>query len=94
MARRKQDNDYEVVHVLTTVDGGSDNLVDLIEIDGFSLPEFREQFGANQEKDPFMYDRYSVGPDDVPFLEKKLGVQLQLNFQRFAYFIEAARKDV
>lgn len=85
---------YEVVHVLTVVDGQTDELVDLVELDAFKVESFRDQFDVDTKADPEMFNRYSVGPDDVPFLERELDMKLQLNFQRFAYFIEAAKKDL
>ena len=85
---------YEVIHVLSVVDGNTDELVDLVELDEFKLEPFANQFDVDTKADPEMFNRYSVGPDDVPFLERELKMQLQLNFQRFAYFIEAAKKDL
>lgn len=82
-----------LVHVLTVVDGTTEELVDLLELKAFNLQQFAKQFDADIEVDPEMLDRYSVGPDDVPFLEQQLGRKLSFDFQRFAYFIEAAKKD-
>lgn len=82
-----------LVHVLTVVDGKTEELVDLLELRLFNLQQFAKQFDVDTTADPDMLDRYSVGPDDVPFLEQQLGRKLAFDFQRFAYFIEAAKKD-
>ncbi len=83
----------ELVHIITVIDGQTEELLDLIEIKGFSLNEFAKQFDADLKTDPEMRERYSVGPDDQIFLEAQLGRALQLDFKRYAYFIEAATKD-
>jgi hypothetical protein len=85
--------EQKLVHVFTVIDGTSEELVDLIEIKAFDLKAFAEQFDADLKTDPEMRERYSVGPDDVTFLEKTLERELPLDFKRFAYFIEAATKD-
>ena len=83
----------EQVHLLTIVDGESEELVGLIELKSFSLAEFQRQFDVDSIADPSMLDRYSVGPDDIAFLKKHLARHLEFDFQRFAYFIEAAKKN-
>ena len=82
-----------LVHILTVIDGSSEELLDLIEIKDFDLNKFAAQFDADLKTDPQMRERYSVGPDDVKFLENALGRELSLDFKRQAYFIEAANKD-
>ena len=81
-----------VVHVLTVIDGVTEDLVDLIELRDFALNEYCEQFDVDRNRDPEMLERYSVGPDDLPFLEKSIGRSLSFDFARFAYFVEAATK--
>lgn len=81
-----------IVHVLTVIDGESEELVDLMELRGFVAAEYHKQFDVDPAHDPDMLDRYSVGPDDVEFLQLQTGAKLELDFKRFAYFIEAAKK--
>jgi hypothetical protein len=81
-----------LVHVLTVIEGESEELVHLVELKGFVATEYHQQFDVDPKGDPEMLDRYSVGPDDVPFLEKQLKKPINFDFKRFAYFIEAARK--
>ena len=81
-----------IVHVITIVDGTTEDVIDLIQIDRFTAKEFYSQFDVDPVSDPEMLERYSIGPDDLPFLEKHLGQKLEFNFTQYAYFIEAARK--
>ena len=81
-----------IVHVITVIDGETEEMVDLVELKSFVLSEFHIQFDVDPLKDPHMLDRYSIGPDDHPFLEKVVGKKLAFDFTRFAYFIEAAKK--
>lgn len=83
----------ELVHVLTVIDGSSEELVDLLELVNFQLAAFQKQFAVDVELDPEMQGRYSVGPDDAAFLSTNVGYELQFDFSVFAYFIEAARKN-
>ncbi|MEY4668527.1 MAG: hypothetical protein RL518_1226 [Pseudomonadota bacterium] len=83
-----------ICHVLTVIDGASEEVVDVHELEPFDLGEFCKQFDVPIEHDPQMLDRYAVGPDDVPFLERVMGVSLPFSFSTHAYFIEAARRDL
>ncbi|MBN8549968.1 MAG: hypothetical protein J0M12_11690 [Deltaproteobacteria bacterium] len=82
-----------LVHVLTVIDGETEELVDLLEIAGFVASDYHDQFDVDPVGDPNMLDRYSVGPDDAAFLMARLGRTIEFDFQRFAYFIEAAKKN-
>lgn len=82
-----------LVHVLTVIDGKTEELLHLVELKTFTATEFQKQFDVDPEKDPEMMDRYSVGPDDLGFLEKHIGKPLNFDFKRYAYFIEAATKE-
>ena len=82
-----------ICHVLTVIDGASEEVVDVHELEPFDLAAFCHQFDVPVEHDPQMLDRYAVGPDDVPFLHKFMEVELPFNFATHAYFIEAARRD-
>ncbi len=82
----------EVVHVITIIDGATEDFLDIIQFPTFDLKAFHIQFDVDPTADPEMLDRYSVGPDDLPFLEKTLGRQLNFDFARYAYFIEAAQR--
>lgn len=77
---------------LTVIDGVTEELIDLHEIENFEVSAFAQQFDVPVEYDPDMLDRYAVGPDDVPFLNRALGVELLFDFARYAYFIEALRR--
>lgn len=81
-----------VVHVVAIIDGSTEELVDVIEIPTFELKSFSVQFDVDPKVDPDMHDRYSVGPDDMVFLEKVLGRKLSFDFSQFAYFVEAVRR--
>jgi hypothetical protein len=83
----------EMVHVLTVIDGESEELVDLLELKNFQLEDFQRQFAVDTDLDPDMRDRYAVGPDDTAFLNSNVGLELQFDFSTYAYFIEAARKN-
>lgn len=81
-----------LVHLLTVVDGVSEELLSFEELKTFVLKDFQEQFDVDPVLDPDMRDRYSVGPDDVAFLERNMKKSLSFDFQKYAYFIEAAKK--
>lgn len=74
---------------LTVLDGESEEVVEVHEIESFDLAAFSKQFDVPVQYDPQMLDRYAVGPDDVPFLNEVLGLDLPFDFTRYAYFIEA-----
>lgn len=82
-----------ICHILTVVDGESDEVLDFIEIANFDLPAFAKQFAVPLERDPEMLDRYAIGPDDVTFIEKQLNTPLSFDFSTYAYFIEAVVRD-
>jgi hypothetical protein len=80
-----------ICHVLSVFDGDSEELVEIFEIENFSLEAFAEQFDVPTKTDPEMLDRYAVGPDDVRFLEQAIGRPLCFDFSKYGYFVEAAR---
>ena len=80
-------------HVLTVVDGSSEEVIDVHELEPFDLKAFCHQFDVAVERDPQMLDRYAVGPDDVTFLHKVMEIELPFDFSTYAYFIEAAERD-
>lgn len=82
----------QVCHVLTMIDGQSEELVGVLELQAFEISQFRIQFDVSSETDPDMLDRYSVGPDDAEFLSQSVGYPLPFDFSKYAYFIEAAEK--
>lgn len=79
----------DICHVLSIVDGSTEEVIDIIEIPHFSVESFSRQFDVPVEIDPQMHDRYAVGPDDVEFLRREVGMQMVFDFARFGYFIEA-----
>jgi hypothetical protein len=81
-----------ICHVLTVVDGLSEEVIDLHELEPFDLPAFCLQFDVPVEHDPQMLDRYAVGPDDVAFLHKVMEVEIPFDFTTNAYFIEAVER--
>ncbi|MEN9847080.1 MAG: hypothetical protein RIS36_2227 [Pseudomonadota bacterium] len=85
--------DSSICHVLSIVDGTTEEVVDVHLLDPFDLKAFCHQFDVPIEHDPQMVDRYAVGPDDVAFLHKVLEVDLPFDFGTYAYFIEAVRRD-
>ncbi len=84
-------NDH-LFRALTIIDGVTEEMVDMLELEAFDLQAFTHQFDVPIETDPQMLDRYAVGPDDTQFLAKVLGIDLPYDFSRFAYFIEALRR--
>jgi len=85
---------YEpICHVLATLDGETEELIEVLEISHFDLTAFSKQFDVPVESDPEMLDRYAVGPIDIDFLRSRISPDLQFDFSRYAYFIEAARRD-
>ena len=88
----QQPPSVDLCRALTIVDGATEEVVDLHQIDSFDLEAFARQFDVPVQYDPQMLDRYAVGPDDVQFLTDALGVSLPFDFSRFAYFIEALKR--
>ena len=82
-----------ICHVLLTVDGDTEEVVDVLEIPGFDLNSFAKQFDVPVETDPDMLDRYAVGPPDVDFLHRTVSPSLVFDFTNMAYFIEAVQND-
>ena len=90
----KQDQSAQIhCHVLTIIDGVSEEIIDVVEIKHFELEGFRTQFDVPVETDPEMLDRYAVGPDDLPFLKSALAEEVHFDLLKYAYFIEAATID-
>jgi hypothetical protein len=75
------------------IDGATEEVLEFWEIPEFNLAEFREQFDVPIQSDPQMLDRYAVGPVDVPYLQEVMEIPINFDFTRYAYFIEAVRKD-
>lgn len=82
-----------ICHVLTIIEGSTEEVVDAFKIEKFDLRAFCQQFDVPVESDPQMLDRYSVGPDDLPFLENALTHRPAWDLARYAYFIEAVLED-
>jgi hypothetical protein len=82
-----------IVHVLSIVDGETEDMIEAVIFQSFDMTNFSHQFDVDPKVDPQMLDRYSVGPDDVFFLEKYLEAPVIFDFSRFAYFIEAVRDE-
>ena len=83
----------KILHVLSIVDGVSEETVDFIGIRGFLPKDYYEQFDVDITADPHMLDRYSVGPDEAAFLATKIQSLPAFDFQRFAYFLEPVSDD-
>jgi hypothetical protein len=80
-------------HILTVIDGESEELLDLLEFKDFDLEAFAVQFDVPIEHDPQMLEKYAVGPDDAAFVCSALGREITFDFTQYGYFIEAAHKD-
>jgi hypothetical protein len=80
-------------HILTVIDGTTEEVIDVIEIKNFDLVGFQEQFDVSPESDPEMLERYGIGPDDAGFVCRALGKEIPFEFTRYAYFIEAVQKQ-
>lgn len=80
-----------ICHILSVFDGETEELVEIYEIEHFSLETFTAQFDVPTTTDPEMLDRYAVGPDDTQFLERAIGRTLSFDFSKYGYFIEAVK---
>lgn len=80
-------------HVLTVVDGESEEVIDVIELPNLSLEAFRRHYEVTINDDPEMVDRYSVGPDDIAFVQQAAGGEVYFDMTKYAYFIEAVLVD-
>ncbi len=83
----------DICHVLIVVDGESEDVIDVFELELFELQAFAEQFDVPLESDPDMLDRYAVGPDDESFIRDHLPEGMSFDFRRNGYFIEAVERD-
>lgn len=86
-------DDHLLCRVLAIFDGQTEELLDVIELVGFELASFIEQFDVLVEKDPLMLDRYAVGPMDVDFLRARLPTHVEFDFSAHGYFIDAAKRE-
>lgn len=86
-------NNQELCRVLVILDGESEDVLDVVELQGFDINAFAEQFDVPIESDPHMLDRYAVGPDDAGFVNDHLDTVMTFDFARNAYFIEAATRE-
>jgi hypothetical protein len=82
-----------VCHILTVIDGATEEIIEVIEIKNFDLMKFRAQFDVSPETDPSMLERYGIGPDDAEFVCQALERHVPFEFSKYAYFIEAAQKQ-
>jgi hypothetical protein len=82
-----------ICHVLHIIDGSTEETVDVIELTTFDLEAFKRQFDVSHQSDPMMLDRYVVGPDDVPFLNRYVISPIAFDFTAFGYWIEAVRRQ-
>ncbi len=83
----------KLTRALTVYDGKTEELSSLTELPLFSLPDFSAHFDVDKSTDPDMSDRYSIGPDDVTFVQKYLPSPLKFDFKEKAYFIESFLDD-
>lgn len=73
---------------LTVYDGKNESLIEYHELVGYSLATFLEHFFVDPERDPQMFDRYSITPEDAQFVQPFLPQPVDFDFQSRAYFIE------
>ena len=85
--------EHLLCRVLAIFDGETEELIDVIELVGFDLRSFVEQFDVLVESDPHMLDRYAVGPMDVDFVLKHLPHHVDFDFRTCGYFIDAAKRE-
>ena len=83
----------DIARVLVVLDGETEDILEVLELQSFDLEAFADQFDVTIESDPEMLDRYAVGPDDADFVNDHLEVGMVFDFGRNAYFIEAAERD-
>jgi hypothetical protein len=79
----------QLMRALVVLDGETEDVLDIVELQGFDLKAFLVQFDVPVETDPEMLDRYAVGPDDADFVNDHLEVSMVFDFRRNAYFIDA-----
>lgn len=79
----------QLMRALVVLDGETEDVLDILELQGFDLKAFLVQFDVPVETDPEMHDRYAVGPDDTDFVNDHLEVSMVFDFRRNAYFIDA-----
>jgi hypothetical protein len=79
----------QLMRALVVLDGETEDVLDILELQGFDLKAFLVQFDVPVETDPEMLDRYAVGPDDADFVNDHLEVSMVFDFRRNAYFIDA-----
>jgi hypothetical protein len=82
-----------ICRVLAIFDGETEELAEVIELLNFDLNSFTTQFDVPVETDPQMLDRYAVGPIDVEFMRAHVPVGIAFEFSRYAYFIDAAKRE-
>lgn len=87
------DKDSSICHVLLILDGATEDVIDVFELERFDLAAFAEQFDVPTESDPEMHDRYAVGPGDEDFLQDYTPEGMAFDFRQNAYFIEAVERD-
>lgn len=83
-----------VERVLVVYDGSSEEVVSLLRLSNFSLDSLMQQFDVDPESDPQMYNCYAIGPEDISFVLAHLDEELDFDFQKNAYFIEAVANDL
>ena len=83
----------DICHILTIIDGSTEEVIEVIEIKNFDLSRFRIQFDVSPETDPDMLERYGIGPDDADFVCQALGREVPFEFSKFAYFVEAVQRQ-
>ena len=91
--RENSPHSQQIVHVLTVVDGVTEEIVEVHDLPHFSLEEFVKQYEVDPVLDPEMHARYSVGPDDAPLVIKAMEKVICFEFSQFAYFIDAVVDD-
>lgn len=82
-----------ICRVLAIFDGETEELVEVFELVNFDLHSFTTQFDVPVETDPQMLDRYAVGPIDVDFMRTHVPAGIEFDFTRYAYFIDAAKRE-
>lgn len=86
-------NTCDICHVLVIIDGTTEEVLEVVELERFDKQKFIEQLDVPALTDPDMLDRYVIGPDDVTFISGFLSKKIDFNFSAKGYWIEAVKHD-
>lgn len=81
--------EYRLIRTLTCYSNTNEKIVFDVQLEGFELHKFQSEFGVDSN-DP-MYECYEVNVGNIPFLKQYIPKVVDINwdFNNYAYFIEA-----